>query len=525
MTSPAARSAGARSADTPQARLAGLPLRVGAIAVVSVAFGAAYYPTIGKMVDYWSTNDMYSYGFLVPIISGYLIWLRRGHLRAVSIQPSFGLGAAVLGAGLFVLVVGRLSATNLLEYLSLPFSVWGVSLLLLGTRVTQRLTFPLAYLLTMVPFWDVFTSRLHLPFQLYSAQIGVGALRLLDIPVVHSGVFIELPNITLEVAQVCSGVNNLVAVLCIGVPLAHYYVSGWWRRLSIVAAAVLIAILSNGVRVAGVCLFAYHGIRGADGDIHGPFSLLRSLFISGIGFVALFWLIAYYANRKHDEHQVPGPSDHGVGVVRPRVGAAAGVAIAMLALAGTFDQWRTKRPVPLQTALVNFPTTIGRWGLQNNASLGQPLNSIEFDERLVRGYAARDYGEIDLLLGYLARQVQGRELGVDWSLIKAGMSDLEQAPQKGTGRVAREMIARYRGERFYIACVYILDGDVVTGDIEAKLRTAWNVLTQGRSNGGFMLVGTKIAAEDGVNEARTRVRAFLDEALPYSKAYLAAIGM
>jgi hypothetical protein len=49
------------------------------------------------------------------------------------------------------------------------------------------------------------------------------------------------------------------------------------------------------------------------------------------------------------------------------------------------------------------------------------------------------------------------------------------------------------------------------------------VLSKGRSNGGLMLVGTRIGTEHGVDEARTRVRAFVDEALPYSKAYLAAI--
>ena len=211
------------------------------------------------------------YGFLVPAISGYLIWLRRAHLRSLSVVPSFRLGTTVLFVSLALLVAGRVSATNIVEELSLPLAVCGLSLLVLGDRLTQSLAFPLAYLFTMIPFWDVFTNRLHQPFQLYSAAMGVGALRLLDIPVFHQGVFIELPNVTLEVAELCSGVNSLIAILCIGVPLTHYYVAGWAKRCFIVVSAALIALLSNGIRVASVCLLAYYEIRGPNGDIHGPY--------------------------------------------------------------------------------------------------------------------------------------------------------------------------------------------------------------------------------------------------------------
>jgi hypothetical protein len=93
-----------------------------------VAFFAAYFSTILKLVEHWSANDMYSYGFLVPVISGYLIWLRRDRLRDVPISPSFAAGLVVLAGGLSMLVVGRVSATNLIEELSLPVTVCGIAL-------------------------------------------------------------------------------------------------------------------------------------------------------------------------------------------------------------------------------------------------------------------------------------------------------------------------------------------------------------------------------------------------------------
>ena len=164
------------------------------------AFVLVYYQTTETLAEYWSANDTYSYAFLVPLISAYVIWLRREELKRVPVAPAWGLGSLALAAGLLMLIVGRVSSTNLIEAVSLLVSLCGLILLTLGTRMMRALAFPVAYLLAMIPFWDIFTNRLHAPFQMYSAALGVGALRLFGIPVLAQGVFIELPDITLEVA-------------------------------------------------------------------------------------------------------------------------------------------------------------------------------------------------------------------------------------------------------------------------------------------------------------------------------------
>ena len=50
---------------------------------------------------------------------------------------------------------------------------------------------------------------------------------------------------TIEVARACSGVNYLVAVLALGLPLAYLYLRSWWRRVVLIVAALLIAALST----------------------------------------------------------------------------------------------------------------------------------------------------------------------------------------------------------------------------------------------------------------------------------------
>jgi EpsI family protein len=355
---------------------------------------------------------------------------------------------------------------------------------------------------------------------LYSAAIGVSALRLLDIPVFHNGTFIDLPDLTLEVAQVCSGVNSLVAILCIGVPMTHHYVSGWWKRLFIVGSAALIALLSNGVRVAGVCLFAYYGIRGADGDVHGPFSLLRSLFISATGFVALFSLVSYFRDRP-DDTPVAGAPESATGATSGPRSAAVALVAGMLVVAGTFQLWWPHNPVPLSAGLVGFPTTIGRWEVRNDAAFAAALRPSDFDATMVRGYVTPEGRELHLLLGYLATQAQGRELAGGWIIQKAGFSDLEATQQYSAGgHTWKELIARKGLDRFLITYAYLLDGEVVADDVGAKLRTTWSVLAERRSNGGILVVSSRLQNNEDVEAARAAVREFVQVAMPLSAALL-----
>jgi exosortase len=472
-------------------------MTVVAAALVAAAFLGLYWPTIGHLVEYWSQNDMYSYGFAVPFISGYLIWLRRYRLAEIPIRPSFAVGVPALFIVLAGLMLGRLTSTNLIEELTLPASVTALSLLLFGTRMTRACLFPLAYLFTMVPFWGFLTEPLQWPFQLYSATVGVGLLRLLNIPVVRDGIYIQLPNVTLEVAQLCSGVNHLVAVLCVGVPAANLFVSSWRTRAFIVASAVTIALLSNALRVAIVALFAYNNLRGPDGDIHGPYSVFRSLLISLIGFVALFWLISRLADKSPW-----GPDDASRRRYPSLVGVPAVIGIVMLTGCAALLRWHTVTPVAFPAAQrLAFPIQIEGWQFALEGSLFPSVDGAGFDVAVVRRYVAPDGSQADVLLGYYSKQQQAREL--------AGYGMTTFLRRERIGNAANEAAT-------YSTYWYIVDGRVMTSPYEVKARTAWNALFRRRTNGGIVVVRQK----SGPSETRTAdlegfVRAVRDASTVY----------
>ena len=110
-------------------------------------------------------------------------------------------------------------------------------------------------------------------------------LQLVGVPAYHEGVTLHLPTITLEVARACSGVNYLIAVLALGLPLGYLYLPSLPRRAILIVSAVIIAAVSNSLRVALIGMLAYWEIGS---PLHGPFHVLHGLFVSGIGYVVLF---------------------------------------------------------------------------------------------------------------------------------------------------------------------------------------------------------------------------------------------
>ena len=76
-------------------------------------------------------------------------------------------------------------------------------------------------------------------------------LRVGDIPVLREGNVITLSNITLEVAEACSGIRSLVSLLTLGSLFG--YVSGYGppRRVVLALLTIPIAIVANALRVAG----------------------------------------------------------------------------------------------------------------------------------------------------------------------------------------------------------------------------------------------------------------------------------
>ena len=228
-------------------------IKVMSLLLVSwVALLAAYSSTALSLVNTWSRSDTYTHGFLILPASGYLVWRKR-HQLAVLV-PRLNLWALLLLGGLATIwLVGHLTSVLVIQQLALVAMMGGVVWSLVGTTVTRRLLFPLAFLFFAVPVG----ADLVPLFQDFTASFTVTALRMSGVPVLWEGRYLTTPSGSWHVAEACAGIRYLLAAVSLGVWFAGMVYRSWTRRLLFILAATLVPILANWLRAYGIVLFGY----------------------------------------------------------------------------------------------------------------------------------------------------------------------------------------------------------------------------------------------------------------------------
>ncbi len=261
-------------------------------ALAGLAFVALFFDVGRGLVSDWATDDNYSHGFLVIPVALFLAWERRPALAAAALRPS-ALGLLVVLGSLLLLGAGTLGAEMFLTRAAIVGVLAGTVLFVLGWTHLRLLAFPLAFLLLMIPLPALLFNQVALPLQLLASQVGEAGLEAVGVPVLREGNVMILANTTLEVAEACSGIRSLVSLLTLGVVYAYFMDSRLWVRWLLTLATVPIAVLTNGLRVAGTGIAAHrYGPEAAEGFLHGFSGWL--VFVAAL---ALLFMLREVINR------------------------------------------------------------------------------------------------------------------------------------------------------------------------------------------------------------------------------------
>ncbi len=222
------------------------------------------------MVRDWYLDENYSHGFLIPLVSAYVLWTRRDSLRRAGSQgEGNALGLAVCLAGLALYVLGRAGAEFFLQRSSLMVVTTGAVLWVWGRPTLRLAGGPLAFLLFMVPLPYLVYDSVAFPLKLLAARVATETLFHLGVPVFREGNIIHLANQTLEVADACSGIRSLVSLVALGVVFAYFTEPSRWKRVVLVVSTIPIAILANAFRVMGTGLLTHYvSPKAAEGFFH-----------------------------------------------------------------------------------------------------------------------------------------------------------------------------------------------------------------------------------------------------------------
>jgi exosortase len=220
------------------------------------------------MADEWARFPNLSHGFAIPLIAAYLVWARLDTLARVPVGSS-AVGLPLAVAGVALLVFGSLVGEPFLARLSLPVVLLGTLLFLAGGAAVRHLWMAVAYLVFMIPLPWVTLRDLTYQSRLFDAAVTAEALRWLGVPVLREGVMLHLANMTLEVADECSSIPAIAALVALGAAYAQLGPRPTWARIVLVVLAAPLGLLSNIVRLVVTSVSAYYfGRIALDNVIH-----------------------------------------------------------------------------------------------------------------------------------------------------------------------------------------------------------------------------------------------------------------
>jgi exosortase len=263
--------------------------------LLALAIAWLYAETLAGLGREWLSSPDASYGVVLVAVAAAVAWQRRDRAaRACAAPPTHRrAGAFILGASLLLFLAGQLGADVFLTRLSLVAVVTGTLWFVAGGAVVRVLAAPLAFMLMAVPLPALIVNAVTLPLQFTASQIAESTLTTAGVAVFRDGNVLELPSATLQVAEACSGLRSLVSLTAIAVLLA-WATPGQSRlaRVAMVAAAVPVAIVMNGFRIAGIGLACEAwGPRMASGAWH-TFSGWLTFAASAVVLIAIQRIIA-----------------------------------------------------------------------------------------------------------------------------------------------------------------------------------------------------------------------------------------
>ena len=198
-----------------------------------------------------------SHGWLVPLVSGYVIWQARAQLRAAAAAPDWR-GLPVLLACLLLFWLGSRGEQARLMQFGMIGCVVALPLVCWGAGVARRLVFATAYLCLIIPtsFLDVLTFRLRL----LAAWVASGVLNGMGIAVQQVGtamVSAQGAGFKLDVADPCSGMRSVFALAALTAAYAYFTQQTALRRWLLFACAVPLAVIGNIVRIVSIGFVAH----------------------------------------------------------------------------------------------------------------------------------------------------------------------------------------------------------------------------------------------------------------------------
>ena len=494
--------------------------------VAALLAAATFRGALFELVRRWTTQEEYSHGFLIPLVTAWLLWTRRDALLANVGRPAWT-GAILILLAMVMHVIGALSAIFLLSQLAFIIALLGIILAVGGLPLLRVAFVPIIFLIFAIPLPYFIDANLSLQLQLISSQLGVFFIRLFQIPVYLDGNIIDLGTYKLQVVEACSGLRYLFPLLSLSFLAAYLFRAPIWQRALVLLSSIPITIAMNGFRIGmvGVTVDRW-GPRVAEGALH--FFEGWIIFIaSALLLTSEVYLLARLSGRSFfDAFRVPtdkvrlSPEEKSEPTGRLPLYACV-LMVCLTVLTGLLISHRSEI-IPERDRFVTFPATIGEW--QGRASLLDPQveRGLALQDYILSDYSKSDGKAVNLYVAYYASQRTGESPhsplvcipGDGWSITK-----LERTNYDAEQPLNRAIIER-NGSKQLVYYWYEERGRRIASEYWSKWYLLSDAITKNRSDGALVRLITTVLPSELERDADNRLQLFMHDLLPRLGDYL-----
>lgn len=224
------------------------------------AIALAYSP-IKSVLTNPRIDLFYTHIPIIPVISAFLFFRKRKFLFTEP-APALLTGILISLAGLFLYLLIILSKLQTEGSISLAvistIIFWsGTYIALYGLKSFQMAIFPVGFLLLAVPLPETIMNWLVNEIARLSVHITDIVFSLIGTPFVRQGIDIYLPGYILVVGPECAGWRSSIALVIISLLAGHLFLKEFKHKFLLVAAAIPLIIIKNGLRIVALYLLAY----------------------------------------------------------------------------------------------------------------------------------------------------------------------------------------------------------------------------------------------------------------------------
>jgi exosortase len=268
---------------------------------VGLLLMVAFLHTLTGMAGSWFDDAInMEHGIFVPFAAAYMVWMKQDELKQLPLSPSrWGVVAVLLAAMLSLLSTAAqwMWVSRVTFLAGLVGCVWAVC----GLQYVRRLAYPLCTLVLMIAPPSFINERVTLQLQLLASRLGEVSLEALGFSVLREGNILEMVGEKLAVAEACSGIRSLMALIFLAVVYNFFFVPQKRIRAILFVSVIPIAILCNSGRIVATGVVGQYNRELAHGMLHATFGYFGLALGAALlfGLHRLLLMLPSMGNKRH----------------------------------------------------------------------------------------------------------------------------------------------------------------------------------------------------------------------------------